>query len=335
MPITRHARTGRWMYQFDRVIAGQRQRANKLLPAGWTRAQAQEFDRIESARLYAIASGIQPQRHLIDDAVLLYLQHHAPTLKNRSDVEGALALLHPWFAGQPITALAAVALKFATDQAGQLAPATVRNRLAYLRAACRWAWKHHGIGEHDPAERMILPRVRNARSIYLGRADMLAIGRAMAPGPTRAAMRVAFYTGMRAGEVLASQPVQAGHQLALLVAESKNDAPRIVPAHPRVAHLVRGDNWPPATTVWTFSKHVKAAMRAVGLGHARLHDLRHSAASEMINAGVDLYTVGGVLGHKSAASTQRYAHLATAKLAAAVATIGAKKPQPRPQAKAA
>jgi site-specific recombinase XerD len=55
----------------------------------------------------------------------------------------------------------------------------------------------------------------------------------------------------------------------------------------------------------------------------------------MINAGVDLYTVGGVLGHKTTASTQRYAHLATAKLAAAVATIGGKKSQPEPHAKAA
>ncbi|KXJ63044.1 hypothetical protein AXY46_03230 [Achromobacter xylosoxidans] len=40
------------------------------------------------------------------------------------------------------------------------------------------------------------------------------------------------------------------------------------------------------------------------LGHLRFHDLRHSAASEMINVNkVDLYTTGAVLGHKSAAST--------------------------------
>lgn len=44
----------------------------------------------------------------------------------------------------------------------------------------------------------------------------------------------------------------------------------------------------------------------------------------MINAGVVLYTVGGVLGHKGAASTKRYNHLATETLAAAVATIGKK-----------
>jgi site-specific recombinase XerD len=94
-------------------------------------------------------------------------------------------------------------------------------------------------------------------------------------------------------------------------------------------------HWPLHVTKWTASKAVKKAYRAVGLGHARLHDLRHSAASEMINAGVDLYTVGGVLGHKSAVSTARYAHLATGRLKDAVGKIGAKKSQPGPEAKAA
>ncbi len=44
----------------------------------------------------------------------------------------------------------------------------------------------------------------------------------------------------------------------------------------------------------------------------------------MINQGVDLYTVGAVLGHRSATSTKRYSHLATEKLAEAVFRIGKK-----------
>ena len=60
--------------------------------------------------------------------------------------------------------------------------------------------------------------------------------------------------------------------------------------------------------------------------HIHLHDLRHSTASEMINADVDLYTVGAVLGHKDPRSTQRYAHLMHQKLAAAVGKIGQKSP---------
>ncbi|WP_223850545.1 tyrosine-type recombinase/integrase [Bordetella hinzii] len=74
------------------------------------------------------------------------------------------------------------------------------------------------------------------------------------------------------------------------------------------------------------SKQFKAAAREVGLGHLRFHDLRHSAASEMINSKVDLYTVGAVLGHKSAASTKRYSHLATETIGQAVAKIGKKSP---------
>ena len=54
----------------------------------------------------------------------------------------------------------------------------------------------------------------------------------------------------------------------------------------------------------------------------RFHDWRHSAASGLINAGVDLYTVARVLGNKDARSTARYSHLALDSLAAAVRLIG-------------
>ncbi|WP_284335331.1 tyrosine-type recombinase/integrase [Comamonas sp. NoAH] len=104
--------------------------------------------------------------------------------------------------------------------------------------------------------------------------------------------------------------------------------PRAVPIHPRVAHIVRNAAlWPIRPTKWTVSKAFKAGARAAGYEHARLHDLRHSTASEMINAGVDLYTVGGVLGHKSAISTKRYRHLATKTLQNAVALVGKKTAQ--------
>ena len=61
------------------------------------------------------------------------------------------------------------------------------------------------------------------------------------------------------------------------------------------------------------------------MGHLHFHDLRHSTASEMINAKVDLFTVGAVLGHKSTQSTKRYAHLATHTLANALDRVGKKR----------
>ena len=60
----------------------------------------------------------------------------------------------------------------------------------------------------------------------------------------------------------------------------------------------------------------------------------NTLASQMLQAGVPLNTVGDVLNHKSPASTKVYAHLATQHLADAIGKIG-KKSQPKPQAKAA
>jgi len=52
--------------------------------------------------------------------------------------------------------------------------------------------------------------------------------------------------------------------------------------------------------------------------------LTHSRASALAGSGVDLYTVGKLLGHVNVASTARYAHLANDTLIAA-AEVGAAK----------
>src|SRR5262249_38950142 len=50
--------------------------------------------------------------------------------------------------------------------------------------------------------------------------------------------------------------------------------------------------------------------KRAGLADVRLHDLRHSYASFLVNQGVSLYVVQGLLGHAHSRTTQRYAHLA-------------------------
>ena len=56
------------------------------------------------------------------------------------------------------------------------------------------------------------------------------------------------------------------------------------------------------------------ARTAAGLADVRIHDLRHSFASFLVNAGCSLYEVQKILGHASVVMTQRYSHLSQASL---------------------
>ena len=58
-----------------------------------------------------------------------------------------------------------------------------------------------------------------------------------------------------------------------------------------------------------------------GLEDFRFHDLRHSFASKLVMAQVDLYTVKELMGHSTIQMTERYAHLAPEHKASAVEKI--------------
>lgn len=167
---------------------------------------------------------------------------------------------------------------------------TITSRAAKrVDEAWRWGWKRHGMHDRDPAERVIAPEVRNELRHYVNRAEMLAIARACDCKKSRPAIRIAFYSGMRLSEIL-----EAVRQDGMfLLEDTKNGEPRHVPMHPKIRAAAKVG----PRNKWNVSKEFKAAATAVGLSHLRFHDPRHSAASAMINAKVNLYTVGAVLGH--------------------------------------
>jgi integrase len=313
MPIRWDSRNKRWRYEFDRIIEGQRHRLSRLLPKGWSQGQADAYDLKESGRLFAVATGVERRESLIDEAVVLYLQDKTALKSYRATAEHLAAIA--WaYTGKTMNALPDVAREVA--EKSTVAPGTVRNRLACLKAACRWAWKAHGLTEADPTARMRLPSVKNERQTFIGRRDMLRACRACGNWQAQVAIRVAFYSGMRLGELYT---VRIDGDVMVLD-DTKNGDRRAIPAHPRIRHLLRF--LPLTAPKITIQRAWQTARARVGLEHVTFHDLRHSAASEMVNAGIDLYTVGRVLGHRSPKSTARYAHLTAATLAGAVGAIG-------------
>jgi integrase len=68
----------------------------------------------------------------------------------------------------------------------------------------------------------------------------------------------------------------------------------------------------------------RAIRKAANLSDVRLHDLRHAFASVAASSGMGLPIIGEMLGHTQAATTHRYAHLASDPVKAAASTVANK-----------
>ena len=100
---------------------------------------------------------------------------------------------------------------------------------------------------------------------------------------------------------------------------TKTGRPRHVPLSDGVLQLL--DSIPHDDCPWVFANPKtrkpfvsiftawNTARKRAELSEVRIHDLRHSFASFLVNAGRSLYEVQKILGHTQVKTTQRYAHL--------------------------
>ncbi|HDR9087148.1 TPA: site-specific integrase [Burkholderia vietnamiensis] len=327
MPIETISKNGkrRYRWTFERVIEGDRIRKTKLIPAGLSAREADELGRQWDAEVYAIATGARKQVVTIGECVRIHVMDKGSEWKDHDGRVQILTKYAPEYDGQDALDLYDWSIRFAgymrakVDRQGRpkkpSSDGTIHNTFGYLRAAIKYA---HKIGklEYDQTAKMVIPKPSDERHVYKGRREMLEIARACSHRQTRAAIRIAFYSGMRMSEILRAVPTKDGFSLGT----TKNGRPRLIPIHPRIAVIARSVKF--TAPAWKIKDEWAKARRKSGHMGVRFHDLRHSAASEMINAGIDLYTVAGVLGHKTTTSTKRYAHLVTDRLAEAVKKIG-------------
>jgi integrase len=150
-----------------------------------------------------------------------------------------------------------------------------------------------------------------------------------APDWLRAPMAFAACTGVRRGEMLALRWMDVDTKnRRLYLRETKNGALRILPI-PESALVVLNSLPQGASGDCVFSGvdpaflsvYTKRVFKRIGAPDASFHTLRHTAASWMVQQGVDLYAVGQILGHKTPRMTQRYAHLSPDYMAGAVGKL--------------
>lgn len=148
---------------------------------------------------------------------------------------------------------------------------------------------------------------------------------------------LAVNTGLRRGELLQLRWRDLDLQRRLLTVRgegAKTRQTRHVPLNSEATRVLKA--WRPtvfepawcvfggsteSTPLGTVKKAWRGVLKAATVTSFRFHDLRHTFASKLVMASVDLNTVRELLGHKSIAMTLRYAHLAPEHKAAAVESL--------------
>jgi integrase len=202
------------------------------------------------------------------------------------------------------------------------APATVNRELSAIRKAFNLAVREWEWCRSNPVCRVSMERENNKRDRWLSDEEERCLLMACAPW-LRDLVLFALCTGMRMGEILALTWRGVDFQRrTVTVFRSKNGERRTIPLNQTVLTVLREKAKVRAiqTDLVFCSKtltplengHLRRSFR-LALKKARIedfhfHDLRHTFATRLVQAGVDLYKVQRLLGHKSPIMTQRYAY---------------------------
>ena len=215
-------------------------------------------------------------------------------------------------------------------------------RAAAARAFTSWA-HHSGLTPSDPGAQLASPRAHRDLPTVL-RADQAA---SLVEQPEnrqdpegvrdRAVLELLYATGVRVSELCGLDRADVDGARRVVRVFGKGAKERAVPyglpaqralddwlrlGRPRFATPASGD----ALFVGVkggrlqqtvVRRIVRVAAGAAGLPHTSPHDLRHSAATHLLDGGADLRAVQDLLGHASLSSTQIYTHVSTERLRAA------------------
>jgi len=264
------------------------------------------------------------QERTLTELLDRYLNEHAARRANHRRELTSVKNLNTFF-GNPtldqITPKRIVAYKNHRYTDG-VKPATINRELASLKKAFNLARREWEWCEDNPVCRVSMEQEHNTRDRWLTADEETRIMSA-APAWLRELMVFAIHTGMRQGEILGL--TWAGVDLfrrTVTVFKSKNGERRTLPLNQTALDLLKhkaGSRSVDTELVFpseaqtrlnpsNISRSLNLALEKAKMTDFHFHDLRHTCATRMVQAGVDLYKVQRLLGHKLPIMTQRYAH---------------------------
>ncbi len=208
--------------------------------------------------------------------------------------------------------------QYKKKRVNEVSSATTNRELACLKHIFTKA-NEWGKIEGNPIASVKLFKVREGRIRYLEKEEMAKLIDTC-PSYMKPMVISALNTGMRKGEIFNLKWNDIDFRKRIIyVLVTKNNEVRKIPVNditfktllrvrknPRSPYVFCKNNGEPYKDI---RGGFNAALKRAGIKEFRFHDLRHTFASHLAMAGVDLKTVQELLGHKTFAMTLRYSHL--------------------------
>jgi integrase/recombinase XerD len=190
----------------------------------------------------------------------------------------------------------------------------------------------YGITLGRPEQLPLIPYGKRPKTLpsVLSPDEVLRLLNAASPGRDRVLLQVAYGCGLRLSELLHLQVGDIDSaRMVIHVRQGKGAKDRLVPLSLRLLEELRAYWRRCRPRTWLFPGHkpdrpITASnvqrrfgrlVKKIGLGkRCSMHTLRHSYATHLLEAGVDLLTLKALLGHRSLQTTAHYLHLSTHRL---------------------
>ena len=205
------------------------------------------------------------------------------------------------------------------------APATFNRYRALLSLLYSVAVRNGKISD-NPARLVRLRKENNARVRFLDQPEETTLRTVIQSrfSEREPEFDLALHTGMRRGEQHRLRWEDVDIRLGFItIPRSRPGDRRHIPVN-SVAHKALESLWkrrdesgfvcpgPVQLRERNWERWFEEAVNLAGISNFHWHDIRHTFASRLVMAGVDLRTVQELLGHKTIAMTVRYSHLAPA-----------------------
>lgn len=204
-------------------------------------------------------------------------------------------------------------------------PATINRECEILKAAAA----HWRRTFNEPVPLKYIPKLpeRNVRQGFFEEDEWISVA-AHLPYWLVQFCEFAYYTGWRKSEIAGLRWEWVNGEIRL--PDSKNGRPRVIPLAGTIRTLIDTASanrlttcpWvfhdPHGRQIKDFRKRWKAACTSAGVPGRLFHDLRRTAARNMLRAGVRMDVAKQITGHVTDSMFHRYAIINTADLASAL-----------------